>query len=127
MSQKILFALAILNNLLIYKIDIISAFTHGDIDTKIYLNPPKGYNNLFISNFNLDNNSDSILLLLNKALYGLKQLARIWHYTLIKVLKDLGYIALLNESCIYYNKILSIYIYIYVDDLAIIGPNKESI
>ncbi|KAF4615563.1 hypothetical protein G7Y89_g15302 [Cudoniella acicularis] len=42
-AWKLVFALAILNNLYLYKIDIVSAFTHGDIDTKgLSIKPPKG-------------------------------------------------------------------------------------
>ena len=37
MAWKLVFALAVLKNWLIYKIDMVSAFTNGDIDSFIYL------------------------------------------------------------------------------------------
>ena len=80
-AWKILFAIAILNNYYIYKIDMVSAFTQGNIDTKLYLKLPLG-----LEYIKLDpklNNNLAKCLLLNKALYGLKQSARIWYFTLI--------------------------------------------
>ena len=115
-AWKLLFALAVLNNQYIYKIDIISTFIQGSIDTNIYLFPPKG--------FNIYNN---YILRLNKALYGLKQSARIWYTILKEVLIKLNFEVLNTENCIFINRDLNIIITIYVDDLAIIGPNLDSI
>ncbi|CAL3964919.1 unnamed protein product [Diplocarpon coronariae] len=71
---------------------------------------------------------DNKLLKLNKALYGLKQSARLWFITLKEVLiQKLGFTALLADSCILYNKKLNIIICVYIDDLALIGPNINSI
>ena len=81
-AWKLVFALAILNNWLIYKIDIISAFTQGDINNIIYLEQPKGF---------INSQNPSWVLKLNKALYGLKQSARIWFYTLKPILIKLGF------------------------------------
>ena len=52
-----------LNNWFIYKVDMISAFTQGDIDYFLYITQPEGYTSLV----NLKG-----VLKLNKALYGLK-------------------------------------------------------
>jgi len=40
---RLIFALAIINNWLVYKIDMISAFTQGDIDVGLYINQPEGH------------------------------------------------------------------------------------
>jgi hypothetical protein len=121
MAWKLVFALALINGWLIYKVDMISAFTQGDIDTNIYLFPPQGLESL-------NPNMKGKLLKLNKALYGLKQSARIWYYTLIEVLiTKLGFKTLEAESCILINNTSKIIICVYVDDLAIVGPNKEDI
>jgi hypothetical protein len=118
-AWKLIFALAILNNWLIYKIDMVSAFTQGNIDSYLYLVQPKGFE---------DPNNPDYVLRLNKALYGLKQSARIWYYTLKDVLVNkLGFTVLNSESCIYINKKSNIIICIYVDDLAIIAPSLDTI
>ncbi|KFY67852.1 hypothetical protein V497_00175, partial [Pseudogymnoascus sp. VKM F-4516 (FW-969)] len=117
LAWRLLFALAVLNKWIIYKIDMISAFTQGDIDTNIYIKQPLGHIN--------DPNK---VLCLNKALYGLKQSARIWYYTLKEVLvTKLGFCNLMTENSIFINKELNIIISLYVDDLAIIGPNLDTI
>lgn len=117
MAWKLIFALAVINNWSIYKIDMISAFTQGNADAKILLKFPEGVIN--------DNNQ---VLLLNKALYGLKQSARIWYFTLYNVLvQELGFIMLKTENCIFINKTLNIILCVYVDDIAIIGPNDNII
>src|SRR5271168_5110705 len=115
-AWKLVFALAILNNWLIYKIDMVSAFTQGDIDSFIYINQPEGF---------INSDNPDYVLKLNKTLYNLKQSARIWYYTLKeKLINKLGFIVLQSENCIYINKKLNIIICLYVDDLAIIAPSE---
>ena len=63
MAWKLVFALAILNNWLIYEIDIVSAFTNGNIDSFIYLVQLEGF---------LDPTYPDYVLKLNKALHGLE-------------------------------------------------------
>ena len=116
MAWKLVFALAILNNWLIYKIDMVSAFTNGNIDSFIYLVQLEGF---------LDPTYPDYVLKLNKALYGLKQSARIWFYILKEVLVQLGFKPLTSDNCIYINT--DIIIYIYMDDLAIVAPSLELI
>ena len=36
----------------------------------------------------------------------------------------MGFSILLSENCIFINRELNIIIYVYIDDVAIIGPNK---
>ncbi|EKD11952.1 hypothetical protein MBM_09882 [Drepanopeziza brunnea f. sp. 'multigermtubi' MB_m1] len=68
------------------------------------------------------------LLMLNKALYGLKQSARLWFITLKEVLiQKFSFTPLLADSCILYNKELKLIISVYVDDLALISPNIDTI
>jgi hypothetical protein len=124
MAWKLVFALATTNKWLIYKIDMISAFTQGDIDTSIYLVPPKGLIDLYINLYPDLPIPKEPLLKLNKALYSLKQLARIWYNTLANILVNkLGFRALKQEPCIFINKAKDLIICVYVDDLAIISPD----
>ena len=98
---------------------MISAFTQGNIDTSIYIKQPLGHINPKFPDY---------VFKLNKALYGLKQSARIWYYTLKEILiTKLGFKSLISENSIFINKELNIIISLYVDDLAIIGPNLNNI
>jgi hypothetical protein len=58
LAWRLLFALAVLNKWIIYKIDMISAFTQGNIDTNIYIKQPLGH---------IDPNNPNHVLRLNKA------------------------------------------------------------
>ena len=118
LAWRLIFALAMLNNWFIYKVDMISAFTQGNIDHHIYITQPEGFISL--------SDPDAVLKL-NKALYGLKQSARIWYFTLKEVLIKLNFKALNTDSNIFINKELGIIICLYVDDLAIIGPKLDTI
>jgi len=42
---RLIFVLTIINNWLVYKINIISTFTQDNIDVDLYINQPKGYIN----------------------------------------------------------------------------------
>jgi len=114
MAWKLVFAIAALYNLIIYKIDMISAFTQGDVDSIIYIKQPEGFINSKYPNH---------VLKLNKALYGLKQSARVWYSTLKPILIKLSFKVLDSKPCIFINKCKNIIICLYVDDLAVLAPN----
>jgi hypothetical protein len=119
LAWRLIFALAIINGWLIYKIDMISAFTQGNIDYFIYMSQPEGY---------IDSRYPDHVLRLNKALYGLKQSARIWYDTLKEVLLNkLDFKSLLAEGSIFINQSTGIILCVYVDDIAVIGPNQQTI
>jgi Reverse transcriptase (RNA-dependent DNA polymerase) len=112
---KVVFAIATIKGYIIYKIDIKSAFTHGNIDKTIYIQPSEGFN------------QGNGALLLNKALYGLKQAANIWFNALSTEIKGLNFKQLNTDNCIFYNSIQDTTIIIYVDDIAITGPDPSYI
>jgi hypothetical protein len=112
---KLVFALAMLYNLIIFKADMVSAFTQGVIDALLYLEQPEGF---------IDPKYPDYVLKLNKALYGLKQSARIWFYTLKPILLKLGFTVLNSEACLFINRKTKVIICLYVDDLAILAPSK---
>ena len=115
-AWKLVFALAILNNLIIFKADMVSAFTQGNIDALLYLEQPEGF---------IDPKYPDYVYKLNKALYGLKQSARIWFYTLKPKLLKLGFIVLNSEACLFINNNTKVIICLYVDDLAVLAPNED--
>ncbi len=115
-AWKLVFALAILNNLTIFKADMVSAFTQGKIDALLYLEQPEGFK---------DPKYPDYVYKLNKALYGLKQSARIWFYTLKPKLLDLGFTVLNSEACLFINNITKVIICLYVNNLAIIALSKD--
>ena len=115
---KAIFAIATIKGYIIRKIDMKSAFTQGNLLDTIYLKQPEGY---------IDPKQPEKVLLLNKALYGLVQSAHIWFNLLSKEIKALGYTQLQTDNCTYYNSDKTTIIIIYVDDIAIIGPDNNYI
>jgi len=92
-----------------------STFSQRDIgEDTIYLTQPEGFKNT--------KNSNKVLLL-GKALYGLKQSANIWFNLLAKEIIALDFTQLKNDSYLYYNKSKDTIIIVYVDNIAIMGPN----
>jgi len=119
LAWRLIFALAIINGWLIYKIDMISAFTQGNIDYFIYLTQPEGH---------ISPKYPSHVLKLKKALYGLKQSAIIWYNILKEVLiNKLNFEPLLAEGSIFINKSTGIILCVYVDDIAVIGLDQNRI
>jgi hypothetical protein len=98
---------------------MISVFTQDNIDYFIYRTQPEGH---------ISTKYPDHILKLNKALYGLKQSAMIWYDTLKKVLiNKLNFENLLAERNIFINRSTSIILYVYIDDIAVIGPSQETI
>ena len=62
-SIRVLFAIALLNNLHVHQIDVKTAFLNSDFDEEIYIKQPEG--------FVLPGNEKNVCKLV-KSLYGLK-------------------------------------------------------
>jgi hypothetical protein len=74
----LLLAYACSKNIKVYQMDIKSAFLNGELEEKVYIEQPKG--------FQLLENTDYVCKLKN-ALYGIKQDPRAWYSRLDKYLQ----------------------------------------
>ena len=114
-SYKAIFAIAAVNNWDIEQMDVKTAFLYGNVDKEIYVEMPHGYT---------DSKHSRIVCRLRKALYGLKQAFRVWSNTLEKFLKQHGFLPLNIDQSVFCNE--KTIIAIYVDDLLITDPNKQT-
>jgi len=91
--------------------DISTAFLHAPLqtDTKILVRPPSEFY------------AAGIIWLLKKAMYGLRTSPRDWQLHFAEVMRDLGFVRLQSDSCVYRLTSDECYILAYVDDLLIIG------
>ena len=96
------------------KIDIKTAFLHGDLDENIFMELPEGY----------DEKPTSVCKL-QKALYGLKQAPLKWNQKLTNFLRKEGLHPLKTEQCIFVNEDRTIMLAIHVDDGLLVGTDKE--
>ena len=114
-SVRAILAIAAANDLFILHVDCTNAFLNGLSDWEIYVYQPEGF---------VDPIYPNKVLRLNKALYGLKQAPRIWYLLLCGVIVGLGFVVLETDTSIYLRD--TIIIEVYVDDIKILGPTKES-
>ena len=114
-SVRMLFAFAAANDLYILHVDCTNAFLNGWSDWELYVQQPEGF---------IDSKYPNKVLRLNKALYGLKQAPRIWYLLLCGVIVGLGFVVLETDTSIYVRG--DIIIEVYVDDIKILAPTKES-
>ena len=112
-SIRVFLSVAVYRKMLIWQVDVETAFLNGELKEEIYLKPPDG----------LDISEGSVLRL-NKALYELKQAPRSWHSTVDKVLKENGFRQSRAELCLYV-KNHDLFLILYVDDILIAGSNES--
>ena len=81
-ALRAVFALAAIQDLELFSLDISNAFLNGELDHEVYMQQPEGYRDHFGAGF---------VLKLNRALYGLKQAEHQWHKKLDSVLSSLQF------------------------------------
>src|SRR6202522_2545214 len=78
----LLLAYACSKNVKVYQMDVKSAFLNGELEEKVYIEQPEGFQLSEKTNY---------LCKLKKALYGLKQAPRAWYSKLDKYLQQVGF------------------------------------
>lgn len=117
-SLRILFALAVKNDMTIVKFDIKTAFLYGSLSEDIFMYIPESYEN--------DNNKAKICHL-KKSLYGLKQAPLKWNERFTGFLKSNDLIPLKSDQCMFRNKERNLYLAIYVDDGILIAKSENEL
>ncbi|THH07313.1 hypothetical protein EW145_g3454 [Phellinidium pouzarii] len=117
-ALRAILALAALEDLELYSIDISTAFLNGDLDHDVYMDQPEGFEEYYGAGF---------VLKLVKAIYGLKQAGRQWHKKLDSVLKGMGFTLVRcdNSIWVYRREDVRIIIPVYVDDMTIAAKSKD--
>ena len=118
-SFRYLLALAVQFSLKIYLLDVVTAYLHGNLDTKLHLTPPPG----FLKSIPTPKPGKFTGLSNYKALYGLKQSGRAWYHHLCNFLISQGFIHNNTLPCIftYTSEVGFVILAVYVDDLNILG------
>jgi Reverse transcriptase (RNA-dependent DNA polymerase)/GAG-pre-integrase domain/Zinc knuckle len=119
-SYRYLISLSLTLSCNIHIMDVVTAFLYGDLDKEIYMKVPEG--------INIPSGIRKPSLKLVKSLYGLKQAGRLWYYRLANfLLRNLNYKRLDSSPCIFVkgDRTKFVIISIYVDDLNLIGTEKE--
>jgi Reverse transcriptase (RNA-dependent DNA polymerase)/gag-polypeptide of LTR copia-type/Integrase core domain/GAG-pre-integrase domain/Domain of unknown function (DUF4219) len=115
-SMRSLLAYAVQKNFVIHQMDVVTAFLNGELDEEIYMEQPPGYATAGQGN---------LVCRLRRSLYGLKQSPRCWNSTFCKYMKELGFVQLESDCCIFRRVEPLTFIALYVDDLIVITENTE--
>lgn len=114
---KLLLSIALKFDLLVYHVDVKSAFLNSDLNEKVYLSQFPG----FVDPKRPDDVYEAV-----KALYGLHQSGKCFHDFLVELLEGYGLKATLSEPCIFKpaNRLTPL-IGSHVDDLAVLVESEE--
>ena len=100
--------------------DVKTKFLHGDLEEEIYMKQPEGF---------MVKGKKELVCRLKKSLYGLKQSPRMWYQKFDTYIRGLGFTRSKEDQCVYFKLIGDhvIYLVLYVDDMLLIGNDKEII
>eukprot|EP00253_Pinus_taeda_P021796 PITA_21796 len=100
--------------------DVKTTFLHGDLEDEIHMKKPKGF---------AMKGKKELVCKLKKSLYGLKQSPRMWYQKFHTFIRGLGFTRRKADQCVYFKFIGDrvIYLVLYVDDMLLIGNEKEVI
>lgn len=102
-ALRVLLALIAKFNLETLQLDAVNAFVHAELDEKVYMKMPPGYE------------IQGKIVRLNKALYGLRRSPILWQRKFSDALKSLGLQEIPQEPCIVQRK--GIICFFFVDDI----------
>ena len=88
-ALRAIFALAAIEDLELYSLDISNVFLNGEIDHEVFMQTPEGFKDHFGSGF---------VLKLQRALYGLKQAGHQWHKKLDETMQLMKFKLVLCDS-----------------------------
>jgi hypothetical protein len=101
------------------QMDVKTAFLHGNLEEEIYMKQPEGF---------VVKGKKELVCKLKKSSYRLKQSPRMWYQKFDTYMLGLGFTSK-EDHCVYFKLIGDhlIYLVLYVDDMLLIGNNKEII
>jgi hypothetical protein len=108
--QSVLVLVSLLD-LELEKLDVKTAFLHGDLDEEIYMEQPEGF---------VQNHSKKFVCKLKKSLYGLRQSRRKWYKKFDSFMVSQNYTRSKYDHCVYFKKLnntIFIILVLYVDDM----------
>jgi len=100
--------------------DAKTTFLHGDLEEEIYMKQPEGF---------AVKGKKELVCKLKKPLYWLKQSPRMWYWKFDMFIWGHGFTKIKAYHCVYFRLIGDhvIYLILYVDDMLLVGNDKEII
>ena len=100
--------------------DVKTTFLHRDLEEEIYMKQLEGF---------AVKGKKELVCKLKMSLYGLKQSRRMWYQKFDTFIQGLGFTRSKSYHCVYFKLIGDrvIYLVLYVDDMLLVGNDKEII
>ena len=120
-SIMILLALTAYLDWELHQLDVNTTFLHGDLEEKIYMVQPKGFEKP---------GEEHKVCLLKKSLYGLKQSNRQWNLKFHEHMVNMKFERSSFDGCVYVKKNeerIVAYLLLYADDIMLASPCKKEI
>ncbi|MCO5554105.1 hypothetical protein L7F22_007631 [Adiantum nelumboides] len=80
------------HDLHLHQMDVKTAFLHGDMHEKVYMQQPEGY---------VEKSKEKLVCCLRKSLYGLKQAPKEWYKKFHQLMLSQGYKRSETDHCMY--------------------------
>ncbi|KAM0024789.1 putative RNA-directed DNA polymerase [Helianthus debilis subsp. tardiflorus] len=118
-TMRTLLALAVKKDWFIQQLDVNNAFLHGDLEEEVYMKIPQGF----------QSEAETLVCPLRKSIYGLKQASRNWYHKFTGALLEMGYKQSVADASLFIYKLETshVAVLIYVDDVIIVGNDKNKI
>ncbi|WVY90442.1 hypothetical protein V8G54_035956 [Vigna mungo] len=120
-SIRAILGLAAKLDLEIEQLDVKTTFLHGDLEEKIYMKQPEGFE---------EPGKEHLVCRLKKSLYGLKQAPRQWYKKFDSFMIQHNFKKTSADHCVFvkhYENGESTILLLYVDDMLIVGKDKIKI
>lgn len=119
---RLIFALTAQLDCVLEQMDVKSAYLHSAIDEEVFLEQPKGFEQVGVG-------GTKLVCRLKKSIYGLKQAGHNWNKNLNSWLDRQGFIRSQSDRCLYYRRDGKDfeYVVIWVDDIVICGSSKSRV
>ena len=119
-SIRLLLSVAAAFDFEVEQMDVKTEFLHGDLEEEIYMRQPEGF---------AVKGKKELVCKLKKSLYGLKHSSRMWYQKFDTFIRGLGFTRSKADHCVYFKLIGDrvIYLVLYVDDMLLVGNDKEII
>lgn len=116
---RLFFTVTVVNDQLVYQLDISNTYLHEFVEEELYLRPPEGYSKA----------SKGQVCHLTKSLYGLKQVGCQSNKELTSNLQSIRFTKSEADHCLFTTGTKKNYVgvVVYVDDLLIGGPDDKEI
>jgi len=119
-TLRALLAMAASTGMLLYQLDVETAFLNGTVDEELYLQQPRG----------CERGEPGKVCRLVKAIYGLKQAVRAWYLKLVDLMTQMGMTQFTADAYLF-TRVgedgAAVYLLIYVNDILLIGKYAASI